>query len=113
MVISLVNTHGLKDVNELEKNLKIYQTDKLETSTMIWTNQMRKHLELEIWNNQKDFIVELYEFVNKNKSELVKEQKSVPNCDKRLKNCVTYTEINQEIRCGQYYLRIWAEKYRD
>lgn len=59
----------------------------------------------------------LYSFVqaksNDLGSSLVESHNEVPLYWQRVKTCVKYADIENEIRCGQYYLRIWAEQYRD
>jgi hypothetical protein len=111
MVIRLVDSSP----DQLQQQLEILQTEKHERETLIWKKEMKDHLQQEIWNNSSGFIEDLYSAVTEanTSSSVVQQQHIVPLYSRRVPTCVKYADIENEIRCGQYYLRIWAEQYRD
>ena len=73
---------------------------------------MRLHLKDEIWKNSLTVIDKLHEYVwaQQNKAvSLVKKTHKMPLYRECIKKCVKFTLIEAEVRCGQYYLRIWVD----
>lgn len=93
--------------------LEIYQKNKHEQATLIWNEQMREHLKDQIWKNSLPVIEKIHEFAQTNFSKqdksLVSRTNEIPLYKESIKKCVKFQLTENEVRCGQYYLRVWVD----
>lgn len=73
---------------------------------------MRLILEKSIIDHSADFVEKLREFANRPDFEL-KQSEQIPVYNKKFKNIVKYPEIENEVRCGRYYLRVWVSQNKN
>lgn len=78
-----------------------------ESPILIWNTKLREILEVSIREHSSEFIEELKEFAQQ-ESHLLKTSENLPVYDKKFKNIVKYPDIENEVRCGRYYLRVWV-----
>lgn len=75
--------------------------------TLIWNSEMRSILKMNILENSERLMAELLRFVKLNK-EYVNIYQDIPKYEGPLKDVVYYRFIEEEYKCGQYYLRVWT-----
>ena len=90
-----------------EKVLEIYKMQSYESPILIWNAELRQFLEESIKDHSKEFIEKIQEFAKAKKHDLKMSDK-MPEYKKKFENIVRYTSIENEVRCGRYYLRVWV-----
>lgn len=72
---------------------------------------MRDILKQQILYNSDQLIKDLIKFIKPiEKEDRVEKFDGVPKYEKPLQDVVKYRFIEEEVRCGQYYLRVWTQK---
>lgn len=89
--------------------LETYCKNLIEDSALIWTQDMRNQLENTLASHLAPFKKLLGEYVE-NKSEGFRKIENMPIYSTIFKEIMKYPKIDHEIRCGEYYLRIWNSK---
>lgn len=80
--------------------LDVYRMESFRSPVLIWSSEMRRHLEQTIQLNAKEFQERLYS----------KSDRTEPFSLEMMKDIVEYREIDRETRCGRYYLSVWVEQ---
>jgi hypothetical protein len=96
----------LKSEDWMQNNdtfLSIFRAPRFEKATLIWNQEMLEHLKDEILKNLKPYFLKWQLYIQEAKEE-------IPSARHVIKYVVSYPNIVQEVRCGQYYLRIWVDQ---
>lgn len=67
---------------------------------------MRQTLENKIKNNARNFLQRLSQFAHS--PEDLKDPKKIPVFERSVSEIVKYEQIENEVRCGRYYLGVWT-----
>eukprot|EP00826_Nyctotherus_ovalis_P021827 TRINITY_DN17117_c0_g3_i1.p1 TRINITY_DN17117_c0_g3~~TRINITY_DN17117_c0_g3_i1.p1 ORF type:complete len:228 (-),score=14.70 TRINITY_DN17117_c0_g3_i1:398-1081(-) len=86
-------------------------SENIQESTLIWTAQMRKLLHATLQDHLKPFQTDLLTFI-KSKTPNYRTIGNMPVYSKPFSQVLKYPQVEHEIRCAEYYLRIW-NKYKD
>lgn len=79
--------------------LDVYKSDSFRTPILIWNKKMRLHLERKIRTNEELFVKKIAETAMHNSSKL-----------EPLSEIVKFDELDNQVRCGRYYLSVWVEQ---
>lgn len=104
----------VKRITESSSNvevLKTYMSENIQESTLIWTVQMRRLLHATLQDHLKPFQTDLLTFV-RTKTPNYRTIGNMPVYSKPFSQALKYPQVEHEIRCAEYYLRIW-NKYKD
>mmetsp|Transcript_3245 Transcript_3245/g.2186 ORF Transcript_3245/g.2186 Transcript_3245/m.2186 type:complete len:118 (+) Transcript_3245:1496-1849(+) len=89
------------------KFLEVYKSQNYESPILIWNADLRNLLENAIRAHTAEFLGQLKEFARRPNHE-VKDELNFPVYPKTFMNIVRYQQIENEVRCGRYYLRVWV-----
>ena len=78
-----------------------------ESPILIWNAELRGILESAIKDHTHEFISMMREFAKLPNKEL-KDPDRLPHYKIPFKKIVRYPSIENEVRCGRYYLRVWV-----
>ena len=92
-----------------EEILNIYMSEDMKESTLIWTSDMRKLLHDTLEGHLKEFKNNLISFV-KNKEPNFRKINNMPVYATPFSKVMKYPQIEKELRCAEYYLRVWNTK---
>lgn len=85
----------------------MYKAQSYESPILIWNAELRQLLENAIKEHSREFLYKLRDFAQLPSKELV-DPNNLPIYQKKFKNIVKYPQIESEVRCGRYYLRVWV-----
>ena len=89
-----------------QKFLEIYRRHDYRHPLLIWNQSMRNTLEDKIKNNAKGFLTDLRAFAND--SMRFRRPNEIPVFKRSVNEIVKYEQIENEVRCGRYYLGVWT-----
>src|SRR3569833_2137588 len=98
--------------NGKQKFLQVYKMQHYESPILIWNAELRSILENAIKEQTKEFEDEIREFAKMSSSEM-KKPENFPKFNKKFKGIIKYPTIENEVRCGRYYLRVWVQQKKD
>ena len=94
------------EAEDSKQILQLYTKENIEESTIIWSKGMRELLEKELSVHLDKFNQELSKFVD-NKDVKFRKIKNMPIYAEIFKKTIKYPQIEKEVTCGEYYLRVW------
>ena len=86
--------------------LKVYSSETIEEPALLWSKDMRRLLRQTLETHLSGFRKQLAEFVSTKKANYRKVE-NMPLYPELFKEVVKYPQIAREIRCAEYYLRLW------
>lgn len=86
--------------------LNTFMAECIQEATLIWGKEMRELLNAVLEEHLKEFKTELIIFV-KNKTLNFRKVKNMPVYSNSYSKVIKYPQVEHEIRCAEYYLRIW------
>ncbi len=89
-----------------EQILKVYLSDSIEEPALIWSKDMRTLLIHTLDTHIAGFRQQLAQFVG-NKTPNFRKVANMPTYPELFREVVRYPQIAREIRCAEYYLRLW------
>ncbi len=98
----------LAEDSNREQVLKVFLEEKIEESALIWSTEMRKLLRSTLAAHLEEFREQLEKFV-KSKVPNFRKTSNMPVYSKLFNEVLKYPQIEREIRCAEYYLRIWNQ----
>jgi len=96
----------LTEDSNRENVFKTFLEAEISEPALIWSKDMRGLLFANMENHLAEFKEKLKMFV-KNKTEKFRIVSNMPIYNKLFNKIIKYPQIEKEIRCGEYYLRIW------
>lgn len=92
--------------------LQAYKSSSFESPILIWNDELRHILESEIRTHSQEFIEQLKVFSRLPPGERQLAE-NFPIFQEKFNHIVRYPQIESEVRCGRYYLRVWVQQKRD
>ncbi|CDW89296.1 UNKNOWN [Stylonychia lemnae] len=89
--------------------IQIFQEISYEKATLIWNRQMREMLKQQILMNSDQLISDLNEYAYNFRHNMQNDDHFLPKFNTPLIDIIKYKFIEEEVRCGQYYLRVWTQ----
>jgi hypothetical protein len=99
----------VKRITESSSKSEILSTfiaENIQESTLIWTGEMRELLQDTLDEHLKQFLTLLKDFV-KTKTPNYRIIANIPIYTNPFNQVIKYPQVQHEIRCIEYYLRIW------
>lgn len=97
------------ETSKSEQILAVYMKDSLEDTALIWSKDMRILLKNTLALHMGSFKKQLGDFVC-NKTVGFRRLQNMPIYTELFKTVVIYPQTEKEIRCGEFYLRVWNSK---
>jgi len=94
--------------NDEQSFMEIYRRHDYRHPILIWNASMRSTLENKIKENAKTFLSMLGAFAREHR-----DPKLIPVCQRGVNEIVKYEQIENEVRCGRYYLGVWTSLKTD
>lgn len=80
----------------IDEFLAVYRLDLYESPVLIWSKELRTNMEEAIRANTADFL------------QALKTSPHLPVFKFNFPNIIRQPTIENEVKCGRYYLRIWV-----
>jgi len=89
--------------------IDIFNHETYETPTLIWNDQMLNNLKFKLKNQLTNFKARLCQTF---KGTTLNDQRVlvIEKFDFHLVHCFKYPFIENQVKCGKYYLRVWVEQ---
>jgi len=96
--------------NGKQEFLDVYKKANYESPILIWNSELRGILENEIREHSQGFIEKLKEFASQPPQDM---KGPIPQHKEGFQNIIRYKQIDSEVRCGRYYLRVWVNQKKN
>ena len=94
-----------------ESFLEIYRRYDYKHPILIWNADMKSTLDNKIKDNAHQFLQDLRAFAQNVDTD--RDPERIAIYDKRLTEIVKYDQIENEVRCGRYYLGVWTSQNQE